>query len=617
MEFILGCNYWASNAGADMWRNFDITAVEKDLSALSEYGIKYMRVFPNWRDFQPVEPLITGGGRISGYTVKGKSKADNPYYLDEAVMERFSQFLDVCEKHGIKLIVGLITGWMSGGLFIPTALYGEDIITSPKAHYFQQLFIKGFVSRFKKRDIIYAWDLGNECNCMSYNTDRWQAASWTAMISCAIKAEDPTRAVVSGMHSLSVTDGWTIEDQAEFTDILTTHPYPFWCEFTRIDEALSIRTTMHPTAQSKYYAELGGKPCLAEEIGTMGPMICSDEAAADFMRLNMLSLWANGASGVMWWCANDQSRLTTYPYTEQMVEQELGMLTNAHEPKPVLKEVKRFSELLDSLGELSPATVDAVCILSRDQKQWGVAYMTYILSRKAGMNCSFAYADGELPDSKLYLLPSVNGVTVMHKSRYESLKQRVYDGADLYISLDNAVLSGFNELTGLKVTDSYEYHEGGMSELDGIAFSFTRTRNVLTEAAGAEILAVDNEGRPFISVNRYGKGRVFYVNAPIEAELINRHNAFDGNTHLIYRRLFAEHINNKPVLVTGDALAVTYHPTDDGCTVVAINHYGEEKPFEAIPSEGYTVDKVIYGENGTVKPYDACIFKLRKTTNGK
>ncbi len=51
MEFILGCNYWASNAGADMWKNFDINVVERDLKILSEKGVEYVRIFPNWRDF--------------------------------------------------------------------------------------------------------------------------------------------------------------------------------------------------------------------------------------------------------------------------------------------------------------------------------------------------------------------------------------------------------------------------------------------------------------------------------------------------------------------------------------------------------------------------------------
>ena len=36
MEFILGCNYWASNAGIEMWKNFDAEAIKKETK--SEIG---------------------------------------------------------------------------------------------------------------------------------------------------------------------------------------------------------------------------------------------------------------------------------------------------------------------------------------------------------------------------------------------------------------------------------------------------------------------------------------------------------------------------------------------------------------------------------------------------
>jgi ABC-type transporter Mla maintaining outer membrane lipid asymmetry ATPase subunit MlaF len=34
MDFILGCNYWASNAGTEMWTNWDENAVRKDIKTL-------------------------------------------------------------------------------------------------------------------------------------------------------------------------------------------------------------------------------------------------------------------------------------------------------------------------------------------------------------------------------------------------------------------------------------------------------------------------------------------------------------------------------------------------------------------------------------------------------
>ena len=614
MEFILGCNYWASNAGADMWRDFDIKCIDKDLKILSENGIKYMRVFPNWRDFQPVEPILSGFGTLIGYTIKGMPMPNNPYYFDLEMLDRFSMFLDVCKKYGIKVIVGLVTGYMSGALFVPSALYTENVITSATAQYFEQLFIKGFIERFRDRDEIYAWDLGNECNSAGRVQTRCEAANWMAMIANAIKAADNSRPVISGMHELHVAqEKWLISDQGLYVDMLTTHPYPFWCQHADVDETLAFRTTMHATAQTKLYAEIGGKPCLAEEIGTMGPSICSDERSADFMRISLFSLWANGALGVMWWCAHEQTELVNNPYNYQMVERELGMLYGDFTPKPALKEMKKFSDWLKKVDfELPAAQTDAVCVMTRDQDQWGAGYMTHILCKQAGLNCRYAYGDNELPDSKLYLMPSIKGFQIMPKSRYDELQKKVFDGADLYISSGSAVLCGFEGFTGLKVIDSYSYNESLTSEIKGKSFDFSRSRTVILEPTTAEVIAYDSKNNPFITVNRYGKGRVFFVNAPIESNLLEKHNAFDGNIHCIYSELFADHINNCPVEISNKDIVSTYHPAEDGGFVVAINHYGEEKDFSVSLKDGYLVDKVYYGDIEKIKPYDACVFKVVK-----
>ena len=57
-EFMLGVNYWASHAGTDMWRDWNEDIVEKDLKLLADNGLDVLRVFPNWRDFQPVKPVL-------------------------------------------------------------------------------------------------------------------------------------------------------------------------------------------------------------------------------------------------------------------------------------------------------------------------------------------------------------------------------------------------------------------------------------------------------------------------------------------------------------------------------------------------------------------------------
>ena len=54
MDFQLGCNYWASHAGIYMWRSWDKQVVEQDLQRLQKCGIRVLRVFPLWSDFQPL-----------------------------------------------------------------------------------------------------------------------------------------------------------------------------------------------------------------------------------------------------------------------------------------------------------------------------------------------------------------------------------------------------------------------------------------------------------------------------------------------------------------------------------------------------------------------------------
>lgn len=613
MNFILGCNYWASNAGIEMWRNFDLDAIEADIRTLSENGIGYLRVFPLWRDFQPVLAHVRNNGIVLEYAAYGISKKENKYYLDEEMLDRFSVFLDLCDKYNIKVIVGLITGWMSGGLFVPPALHNKNILTDPVSQYFQALFIKGFVSRFKDRSAIYAWDLGNECNCMEEIKSRYEAASWTALVANSIKAEDNTRPVVSGMHGNYISNNWTLEDISTFTDILTTHPYAYWCKHTRIDDILAYRTLVHPTAQAKFYADIGKAPCLTEEMGTMSPMLCNDEKAVSLLRINLFSLWANGSTGFMWWCASDQDMLDSFPYTLQTVERELGMFDKKHKPKPVLFENKKFDEFLKSSKiNLPAAKTDAVCLLTRGQDEWGIAYMTYALARKAGLNICYSYEDSELPQSDIYLMPSINGVNIMEKEKFEKLLGKVYDGADLYISFDNAVLSNFESFSGLAVTESYEHNETVSADIDGKIVSFTRLRNMIFEPTSASVLVYDNKNTPFITVNNYGKGRVFVVNAPVEKELITRHNAFDDGVDVIYRKIFADRRDSTPITLGSKDIIMTYHPENDGGYAVLLNFCSEDTDTGLSLKDGVEIEKVFYGNEKRVAAFDACVLKIRK-----
>ncbi|MBQ9922703.1 MAG: cellulase family glycosylhydrolase, partial [Clostridia bacterium] len=371
-EFMLGTNYWASHAGIEMWRNWNEDVIRHDFEILSSHGAKYLRVFPVWRDFQPVNPLFDGQGQLREYRVNDDKLPENKYYLDETMLSRFERFCDIAEEYGMKFIVGILTGWMSGRLFIPPALYGKNLFTDPTSLMLELKYIEGFVRRVKNKSAVYSWDLGNECNCMSKVDSHEAAEAWTGIIANAIRANDPTREIVSGMHGISCEGNWRISGQANYTDVLTTHPYPYFVPHCTMDTYSSMRTLLHATCETKYYSDLGHKPCLVEEIGNLGPMMCDDEVAASFLKVNMFSNWAHGSPGVLWWCANDQNMLETPPYCWNMCEVELGMIDSKRNPKPVLREMKSFSDWVNNLDfELPPAAEDAVCLLTMGQDNWG------------------------------------------------------------------------------------------------------------------------------------------------------------------------------------------------------------------------------------------------------
>lgn len=608
-DFLIGVNYWASHAGADMWRNWDENVVERDLQFLSAYGVRVLRVFPNWRDFQPVEPMFRASHELRTYCMKDDAAPDNAYYLDEDMLNRFETLCRIAEKYHIKLIVGLITGWMSGRLYIPVALNGENLFTSSVALYFEQLFLRGFVSRFRSMHSILAWDLGNECNCMDVASSREAAYSWTSMVVNAIKAVDPTRPVVSGMHSLELNGVWNIQDQGALTDILTTHPYPYWVEHCQKTPLTHFRTLLHATAQTQYYHTVGHKPCLVEELGSMGPMNLSEERAADFLGINLWSSWVHGAPGVLWWCGFDQRHLEAPPYEWNMCERELGMAHADYTPKPTLLKMKEFAEQVKQLNvDLPPAEIDSVCLLSWKQDHWGVAYMSYLLAKQAGCNMAFSSVDQLLPDSALYFLPSIH-LDCMGRKNYFALKEKVRQGATLYISSADGILTEFEELTGLKVLTAEKMGWSAAIRFQGCNLELASPHKRVLLPTRAKVLAADDQGNPAFTVAEYGKGKVYYLNFPMEEMLLEQASGVEKGYERLYQQVAKEVLQMHPVQKSNPWVGLTVHKGQKAIYAVLLNYSGEWQDAGVRFSLDSRPWEKVWGDAQHLGPYGIAILK--------
>jgi hypothetical protein len=571
-----------------MWSDWRPDVVDADLRQLSAGGLQVLRVFPLWPDFQPLVYLYTAQGRTRELRL-----GEVPLTYDEAglagvslpAMQHFADFVEMAEKYDLHLLVGLITGWMSGRLYVPLAFEKINVLTDPVAIKWQTRFVRYFVRRFRNHSAILAWDLGNECNVMGRITAQEEAWVWTSAIVNAIRVEDNSRPIVSGMHSLEPGRNalWRIQDQAELTDLLTTHPYPIFTPHCDNDPVNTIRGCLHATAESRFYADVGGKPCIAEELGTLGPMISSEAVAADYIRTALFSLWAHDCHGLLWWCGYDQDKLEHAPYDWHSHERELGLIRSDRTPKPVFDVLGAFSEFVKALPlpVLPPRVTEAVCILTHAQDQWAAAFSSFILAKQAGYDLAFQFADEPLKPAGLYLMPSVSGSRSFSRRFWLELEERVRHGATLYLSHDDCMLSPFNQPFGVNVQTRQRRTVPVQIQMDEKTMlpSFTVNAPVKLQLAStrAEVLGREPDGNPALTCANCGRGKVFFLTVPIERILSET----SGGYHTpeaqpfwkIYCYIASGFLDERLLQKDNAFLGITEHPLDAAQRICVLINY--------------------------------------------
>ncbi|MFC4213085.1 glycoside hydrolase family 2 TIM barrel-domain containing protein [Pedobacter lithocola] len=619
-SFSIGVNYWASHAGTHTWRDWRPDVIEADFKQLSENGIKVLRVFPLWPDFQPIHQIYAGEGEKKYIGFKDGPLPQTPEGLNgmsEEQLQHFKTMADLASKYKLKLVVGLITGWMSGQLYVPPALEGKNILTDPESLYWQQKFVSTFVGRFKNHQAILAWDFGNECNVMEKVKNFQQAYVWSALLSGTIKSIDPSRPLVSGMHSLSAANNapWRIIDQAATTDVLTTHPYSLWTPYASYDGINTMRTILHGAAETRMYGDIGGKPALLEETGVMGPMTGGENEKSAFARTALFTNWAYDCRGTFWWCAYDQLKLNYPPYDYASVEAELGLIKEDRTTKPVIKEFKKFSEFLGKLPfeTLPQRKTEAVCILTEGQDSWPVAYASFILAKQAGFDFTYQKAGQELKDAPLYLLPSIKGIDPVFKDYWSKLLEKVNKGATLYISIDDAYLPtindplGINILTNVSRRGKLNFNSTNLLS-SSLNFSTSADRKYTIDSKQAKVFAKEEDGNPVFLMSTYGKGKIFLLTFPLEMNVAEEVGSLDANAPS-YRELYkiiAEPLISQRVINQNNAqIGVTEHDlSKNEKLIIAINYNPEAVSTEMTIKKGWELSNTLYGlkpENATLK----------------
>ena len=625
-KFLLGVNYWASHAGLYTWRLYDKNVVEKDLSMLSSYGVNTIRIFPLWPDFQPLTEIRFCNAKAGEATAFKMRTDDKPLVyqkfpesgLDEKQVENLKHLLTTARENGLKVVISLITGWMSGRKLVPDPFISKDLIKDPEVVLYQCAFIRDLISEIKGFDNIIAYEPGNETNCLSYEVDQYEAELWLRTITTTIRLADPTRPVYAGLHCTASKGKWGLGTLGKIFDMVTPHPYPAFTPYCDKEKITAMRASMHAAIENSYYESIARQPSMVQEIGVLGHNYLCDDKVPGYLETALMTSYMTGTKGFLWWCAFDQDHLDFAPYDYAGVEIYLGLCRNNGEPKPGLLQMQKLQKVIETVGELPSAQKDAVCVLSGWKGHWENVYGSFMLGVQSGRYIDFCHEEQSLKDSDYYILPCVTDTHALPKCQADFLSEKIRNGAKLLITYNGGAIRDFEQWTGLRVCGNEGVENTCVFNLQGEKVSLPRERKLIVESITAEVVAKDQEGNVAVSVNQFGNGKVVFVNAPLEMVYTKTYYPEKTSLYKVYDYFFAD--KKEIFAVDSPFVFKTLHKLEDGKVGVMLYNFDSDvKEVEIVVNDQFAVQSVLYGEiaGGKLKMRENYCYLLLDNMNNK
>jgi endo-1,4-beta-mannosidase len=524
----LGANFWSRTGGPLMWRNYDPQAVRAELQVLARHGMTMTRSFFYWPDFMP-----------------------EPDRIDEQMAARFADFLDRHTEAGLSTMPTFLVGHMSGENWDPAWRGGRHLYRDVWMVARQAWFAAEMVRRFHAHPAVCGWLLSNEMPLYGGSAAREVVASWAQIMIDAIRAAGGTQPVslgdgAWGIETTGVDNGFSVADTARLCDFIGPHVYPAEDDVAR---------THYAAAWVCELAGTYGRPVVLEEFGVSSALMSDGHAARYYRQVLHNSLLA-GAAGWVAWNNTDFALAGQDPYRHHAFELRFGLTDATGTPKPQLAEIRAFSAVLRAVGaqHCTRADTDAALVVPsyldtvypftepRDRTcQAATLRQAYICARLADLPAALTReSQGLAGGVRLYLVPATRQLL---GPTWQELERLAAGGATVYVSYcrgGHGVHRGpwhpsLNDMFGVE-------HQLGYGPADTVAagevtFTLTAGFGTLAEGAtlafhlaggahsrgylpvrpaGAQVVAVDGDGRPALLVRRVGQGSVVLCTYPVE-----------------------------------------------------------------------------------------------------
>ncbi len=546
----VGANFWSRSGGPLMWRGYDPGLIARELGILRDHGMNLTRSFFYWPDFHPA-----------------------PDRIDEDMVERFADFLDRHTDAGMATVPTFIVGHMSGENWDPVWRQGRDLYGDVWMVARQAWFVERMTARFHDHPAVAAWLISNEMPIYGDPAPAGAVTPWAQLMVQAVRAGGGTQPVsigdgAWGMEITGADNGFSVRELAGLVDFVGPHVYRMENDVVR----------QHLTAA--FVCELSGftgKPVVLEEFGVTDSFAAAEHGAHYYRQVLHNSLLA-GATGWIAWNNTDFDDLYAQdPYRHHAFEMRFGLTDVTGRPKPQLREVAEFADLLarvDLPGCARPDGEVALVVPSYLERPYPftepgdhtyvfeVLRQAYVAAREADLPVRAVRERDGLPAGRaLYLVPSAKQLTAPAWRDLAGFAER---GAVVYVSYspgNHRVQRGqwHGDLNGMfgvehglryglvdriaddEVAVTFQAELGTIAE--GTTLTFAAGGNEHARAflpvrpAGAEVVATDRHGHPVLLRRRAGAGHLVLCTYPLEGMAAALPDVNPEPTHRIYDAL--------------------------------------------------------------------------------
>lgn len=143
------------------------------------------------------------------------------------------------------------------------------------------------------------------------------------------------------------------------------------------------------------------------------------------------------------------------PYRWNTIGSDYGFYDRELCPKTLVEENRLFKERLSKIpgGVLPPHARNGTIIVPRDDGGMSLDTLraSYLLAKQANLDVHFSYSLDSIPESPLYIFPSISSSKSIPLAAFHQLLERVRGGATLYISADTGLLRDIPAITGVDI----------------------------------------------------------------------------------------------------------------------------------------------------------------------